>query len=310
MLSIVNALIPVLSLMAIGMLIRRSQFVADPFWPAVEKLTYYLFMPALLIHSLAQKEIGSLPWLPLLLALYGTILISAALLTLWWFLRGRADGGAVFTSVFQGGIRFNTFVALAVAEALFGLDGLLIAAIGAGFIIPLINVLCVTAFSLTVNRSQVSVGGVVLSLVTNPLIVGCMVGGLLNGSGVGLPEPFGGPLRLLGKAAIPLGLMAVGAAYNFDYLRDARRSLLVSCTVQFVVKPLVAAALAISFGLSSTMVVVVVVLMAVPTAPSAYILSRQLGGDSGTMASIITAQTLLSFITLPLTLVWIQYLAV
>ena len=33
-----------------------------------------------------------------------------------------------------------------------------------------------------------------------------------------------------------------------------------------------------------------------PTAPSAYILSRQLGGDTEAMASIITVQTLIAFL--------------
>jgi predicted permease len=45
-----------------------------------------------------------------------------------------------------------------------------------------------------------------------------------------------------------------------------------------------------------------VLFAALPTSSSAFILARQLGGDTALMAAIITAHTLLSFATLPLAL--------
>ncbi|HKJ04490.1 MAG TPA: hypothetical protein VJ974_02750, partial [Geopsychrobacteraceae bacterium] len=205
--SIANALIPVLTLILAGFLIRRTQFLPDSFWPSAEKMTYYLLFPALLIHSLANKKISDLPWREMFFTLEWTILISALLLSSWWFLK-RDKGGPLFTSVFQGGVRFNTYVALAIAEALFGAEGLLLAAMGAGFMIPLINVLCVSAFSLTVGAARVSLKQFFLSLATNPLILGCVIGGSLNVTGIGLHTALESPLMLAGKAALPLGLMA------------------------------------------------------------------------------------------------------
>ena len=46
---------------------------------------------------------------------------------------------------------------------------------------------------------------------------------------------------------------------------------------------------------------------AAPTASSAYTLARQLGGDAPLMAAIVTIQTALSFLTLPLTLKLVGY---
>ncbi len=302
---ITNALFPIFCLILSGFLIRRSEFLPDHFWPSAEKLTYYLLTPALLIHSLANKKIGDQPWREMLFTLEGTLLISAALLSAWWILNRRA-GGALFTSVFQGGVRFNTFVALAIAEALFGTEGMLLAAMGAGFMIPLINVLCVSAFSLTVASAQVTARGFLLSLAGNPLILGCLIGGSLNLSGLGLSPVLEGPLALAGKAAFPLGLMAVGAAYRLGNLSGQWISLAASSLVQLLCKPLIAWWLAAYFGLVGTSAAIAVLLLAVPTAPSAYILSRQLGGDHDTMASIITVQTALSFLTLPITLLLID----
>ncbi|HEX9079159.1 MAG TPA: hypothetical protein VF795_06200, partial [Desulfuromonadaceae bacterium] len=250
MTSITDALIPVLALILTGFVIQRTSFLPPSFWPSAEKLTYFLLMPATLIHSLAGKRIGPLPWLKILLTVEGTLLASAILVTLWW-LADRRMGGPAFTSLFQGGVRFNTFVALALAESLFGPDGLFLAALGAGFMILLINVLCVSVFSIAVNTS----GGIDLKrllgdLLRNPLIIGCVVGVGVNAAGIKLPQAVDGVLALGGKAAFPVGLMAVGAAYRAGTLGRHWQPLVVSCIVQFLCKPLVAWGLSTSLGLS------------------------------------------------------------
>ncbi|WP_136523703.1 AEC family transporter [Geomonas ferrireducens] len=304
MATIINALTPVLSLILVGFLIRRSEFLPSSFWPSAERLTYFLLMPAALIHSLAGKKIGTLPWLNILLTVEGVIVASALLVVLLGA-ANRRMGGGVFTSLFQGGVRFNTFVALALAESLFGKDGLFLAALGAGFMIVLINVLCVSAFSLTVSSSAgIDFKRLGRDLTRNPLIIACVAGIALNASGLKLPTALDGTLLLAGKAAFPLGLMAVGAAYRAGNLALHWQPLVASCTVQFLCKPLVAWQLASATGLSGTAAGVVLLLFSVPTSPASYILSRQMGGDHDSMAAIITAQTCLSFLTLPLT-IWI-----
>lgn len=304
MITIANALIPVLALILVGFFIQRTGFLPPSFWPSAEKLTYYLLMPATLIHNLAGKQLGTLPWLKILLTVEGAVVASALLVTLWW-LANRQLGGEVFTSLFQGGVRFNTFVALALAENLYGRDGLFLAALGAGFMIILINVLCVSAFSLAVNNGTgIDLRRLVGDLLRNPLIIGCVIGVGLNSSGLTLLPAMDGILALGGKAAFPVGLMAVGAAYRADNLMLHWHPLVASSTVQFLCKPLIAWGLATSLGLSGLALSVAVLLFSVPTAPSAYILSRQMGGDHDSMAAIITVQTCLSFFTLPLT-IWL-----
>ena len=305
MTSISNALIPVLGLILTGFFIQRTNFLPPTFWPSAEKLTYFLLMPATLIHSLAGKQIGSLPWLKILLTVEGAVLASALLMIIWWIPNRRRIGGPAFTSLFQGGVRFNTFVALALAENLFGAEGLFLAALGAGFMIMLINVLCVSVFSVAVNHGAgIDVKRLARDLLRNPLIIACVIGVGLNASGLKLPVAIDGVLALGGKAAFPVGLMAVGAAYRAGNLALHWQPLLVSSCVQFLCKPLVAWWLATTLGLSGIAAGVAVLLFSVPTAPSAFILSRQMGGDHDSMAAIITVQTCLSFFTLPLT-IWL-----
>src|SRR5262245_16439119 len=110
MTSITDTLAPVLGMILVGFVIQRTNFLHPSFWPSAEKLTYFLLMPATLIHSLASKKISDLPWLKILLTVEGAVVASALLVILWW-LANRHMGGPAFTSLFQGGVRFNTFVA-------------------------------------------------------------------------------------------------------------------------------------------------------------------------------------------------------
>lgn len=305
MLFIINALTPVLALIIIGFLIKRTNFVPPSFWPSAEKLTFYLFMPAELIHSLAGKEIGSAPWLNILLTIGGALLASVLFVILGWS-TNRRMGGAVFTSLFQGGVRFNSFVTMALAENLFGKDGLFLAALGVGFMTLLASALSVMAFSLVVGSGDFNLKRMTRDLVRNPLILSCATGIGLSASGAKLPMEIDGQLVLLGKAAFPIGLLAVGAAYQTGSIIRHWQPIFVSSGIQFLCKPVVAWWLAATTGLSGIAAGVAVLIFCVPTAPTAYILSKQMGGDHDSMAVIITVQTCLSFFTLPLTL-WLLH---
>lgn len=300
---IIESLFPVLALIAAGFIIQRTNFIPATFWPSAERLTYFLLMPAILIHSLANKKMDSLPWFKILLTVEGTVIVSAVLVTAWW-LFNRKISGETFTSLFQGGVRFNSFVAFALAENLYGRDGLLMAALAGGFMILLINVLCVAAFSMTVNKSSISIKRVLGDLLKNPLIIACVIGVGLNVSGFKIPPAIDGVLLLGGKAAFPIGLMAVGAAYRGGNLLLHKHPLIVTSIIQFLCKPLVAGGLATTLGLSGPSAGVLVLMFCVPTAPAGYILAKQMGGDHEVMASIITTQTCLSFFTMPFT-IWL-----
>ena len=172
-------------------------------------------------------------------------------------------------------------------------------AVAAGFMIVLINLLCVSAFSLWSDAPSKGLGALARDIVGNPLIAACCLGWLLSISGVGLPGITGSILEIVGRAALPFGLLAVGAALRPRALRGHVHPMLFASTVQFVLKPAVAALSVSISGLSGIPAGVLMIFFATPTAPSAYILARQLGGDTETMASIITFQTIAAFIVMP-----------
>ncbi|WP_315983559.1 AEC family transporter [Aliamphritea spongicola] len=139
-------------------------------------------------------------------------------------------------------------------------------------------------------------------LITNPLIIGCLIGLTLNLTGIGLTTSLDNLLLMLGKTALPMALLAVGAALRLGNIGSSIEMIAFTSVMQFLFKPVAALLIGQWLGLEGLTVIIVVIFMAVPTAPSAYVLARQLGGNAPAMASIITVQTLIAFVTLPITL--------
>ncbi|MCB1850261.1 MAG: AEC family transporter [Gammaproteobacteria bacterium] len=294
-----SALLPIMVLIFLGYGLKRARFLPEQSWTGIEKLTYYLLFPALLIRSLGRQTLAGAPWSEMLWVVVGVLLAAAALLLFAHRLHAFSDGPR-FTSVFQGGIRFNTYIALAAAQGLYGAEGLALGSIAAGFMIVLINLLCVSVFMVWGKVQFKGVVPFVRKLLSNPLIIACCIGWSLSLSGIGVPGIATDILEIIGRAALPFGLLAVGAALQPQALRGHFPAIAISALVQFGVKPLFVWLLIIYFGLTGVAADVLIIAFMTPTAPSAYILARQLGGDTESMASIITFQTVLALLVMPL----------
>src|SRR3546814_9445268 len=108
MFSSILAIIPIFLLIAIGTGLKRGNFPGDAFWPLADKMTYFIFFPALLVDNLAHAHLGNLDPTGMLGALLIALIVQAALV---YALRPLMNvDGPAFTSVFQGAVRFNTFV--------------------------------------------------------------------------------------------------------------------------------------------------------------------------------------------------------
>ena len=122
MLTVFAALVPVFLLIVLGFGLRRTMLTQDAAWTGLEQLVYFVLFPALLIDSLARADLASVPIAGVGGALMLSVLIMSALcLLLRPLLRNRLRmSGPAFTSIFQGANRWQTFVALSVADALWG----------------------------------------------------------------------------------------------------------------------------------------------------------------------------------------------
>ena len=298
---IFGALGPIFALILLGLGLRRLEFPGDGFWPAAERFTYFILFPALLVHRLALARLGDYAVGSVAVVIAAQLLGMTALV---YALRSwlQVDGPA-FSSVYQGVIRFNTYVGLAVVLAVFQAEGGAVAALVMAIMIPLINVLCVLVLNMHTGGSA-TIGGVLRGLLVNPLILACLLGIGLNAGGIGLPWGSAAVLEILARAALPLGLLAVGAGLRVTGL--SRPGLLAAVSgLKLLVLPALAGVLCWLVEPGRLETAVLVTFAALPGASTAYILARQLGGDAPLIAAIVTVETALAMLTLPAVLLWV-----
>lgn len=295
MIDLLTTIWPLFALILAGLALRRWGFPGDAFWPAADRLNYFVLFPSLLVTSLAKAPLGDPALMKIAVAIFMTLAVSCAL---FWGARGlRGWPPRRFGPLLQGAIRFNTYLGLAVVGSVFGPAGLAFAAVVIAVLVPTVNILSVVALT---AGDGVRPAALVASLGRNPLILACLVGIAATLSGIGLPFGTDRFLGLFATASLPLGLLCVGAALRLAAARAETPTLLVNALVRLIAMPGLAALAATVIGLDGTALAVMVIVFALPTAPTSYVLTTQLNGDAGLMAGLVTLQTLLSAVTLPI----------
>ena len=198
----------------------------------------------------------------------------------------------------------NTYIGLPLVIAFHDHAALAPAAIFIAFMVPSINVVCVWILA-RYGEGAVSGPALLGELCRNPLIISCVLGIAVNISGIELPVPARKVVELLGHAAPTVGLLCVGAGLDLVAVRSGWQWVAGACVLKLGLMPLIALGIGSALGLSGSELWVLVVFHALPSAPAAYILARQMGGDARLMAGILTAQTAVAVVTLPL---WISAL--
>lgn len=292
------SLFSVFSIIVIGYFFKTIKFPTLEFWNGLDKLTYYVFFPCMLIHSLATAKFDdnlNASWM-VISTICVLFLMTIVLLILQIIFKYN---NKEFTSLFQGSVRYNTYILIAIVEFVYKSEGLILAIFLITFMIPLINVISVMIFSFFVREDkEFSYKKMLISIATNPLILACLIGGILNFSGIGLPFLIKPIIKSLGEPAILLGLLSVGVSLKFGAFKTKKATFWLALPLKLIFMPALAFVIGNFFGVSDIMLGVMILFCAMPTATNSYILAKQLGGDVELMSAIITAEVIFSFFTL------------
>jgi predicted permease len=285
-------LLPDFLLILLGFVICRGTGLDRPVWEAAEKLVYFLLFPVLLFNSIVKSPLQPVQTLHLVLAGVGTVAIGivvALALGRWPGVDKRRHASGA-----QVAYRFNSYIALALAERLQGAPGLAWVALLIALSVPLCNVAAVWPLA---RHGGHSYGR---ELMRNPLIISTVLGLAGNVAGLQLPEALATALQRIGVAALPLGLMAVGAGLTVGGLKAAPGLAAALLGIRHALLPAVAIGLTLALHLAPEQSTIVVLFAALPTAASAYVLAARMGGDGGYVAGLVTVSTLLGMVSVPL----------
>jgi malonate transporter and related proteins len=300
MIAIFSALAPVFLMIAFGYILKNRALISDGFWAPAEKMTFYAFFPALLLINTAKADFGDIAVAPMIWASASGVLIISGL-TLWMRPRLGLDGPA-FTSVFQGTIRPNVYLGIAAAVALYDSAGLTLISVSIAVLVPLVNILSVIVLvrHATHNGEIPGWSQTLGPVARNPLILACAAGIILNVTGIGGPPLISPFLEILGRAALPVGLLAVGAGLDFNAMARAGKTVGLTTATKVIGLPAVTFLTCHLFGVSGLSLTITVLYAALPVSATSYVLARQMGGDTALLAATITATTVAAMITMPL----------
>ncbi|MGB5867179.1 MAG: AEC family transporter [Arcobacteraceae bacterium] len=304
---IINTLIPIFLLILLGYFFKTIKFPDESFWKHLDRFNYFVLFPALLINKLLTADIRNITSFDFIVVTFiSLIVISVILIIINQKLKFEKSA---FTSIYQGAIRFNTYVFLALIDALLSTEGFVLAMLLITFIIPVVNVFCISVFSVYVPKNKITVISFAKSILKNPLILSCIFGGTVNLLGFTFPDVIRNTLSIMSSAALPLGLLSVGVGLHLSEIKDTKMAMIVSSVAKLLVLPLIIFLIGGVFGLESDKMVLLILFASMPTASSAYVLARELGGDLKLISSIISIQTILSIFTISI-IIWLLDIAI
>ncbi len=287
---------PIFLVMAAGWLLRRLRWIDDHFVETGSRLVYSLALPALIITSLVKVDLGEMVH-PRHVG-YGVVASLASFLVLWlisayWPGPGR-DRGVFVQGAFRGNLGI---IGVAVCASLYGSTGLAIGSVLLAGITLTYNILSVYALSAS-GSSRLSMSALVKGMLRNPLIISILIGLLLAGLKVPVPDLILTSAAYFGQMTLPLALLCVGATLSLDALRHGSALAFTATAIKLVAIPLLLTLGAIQFDFSPLELGTLFAMFAAPTATVSYVMARSLGGNHQLAASIIAMTTLFAPVSL------------
>ncbi len=295
-------LLPDFSLILCGYLVCRFTLLNRPVWEKVETLVYYFLFPITLFHAIVKSPLNLGDASNLIFAAWAMSLTGIALAYSlpWWpglkrhmDLRGHAGSAQI-------AFRFNTFVALALAERLAGPSGLALMALLAGVCIPLYNVAAVWPMARASGR------GFAGELLRNPFIIATALALAANVLGLSIPGWIEPAVARISASSLALGLLAAGAGLQIKALAKGRAMGLSLLSIRHLALPLIAFGLARLLALTPLQTTTLMLFAGMPTSPNAYVLAARMGYDGAQVAALVTLSTLLGLASIPFALGLIQ----
>ena len=305
----VNAVLPIILMVALGYLLRRMGFINEDFAKKGNKLVFRVFLPTMLFLNVynieASMDIGVTYIIFAVIATF--VFYFAGILISFVATKEQKRRAPFIQAVFRSNY---ALIGIPLAEAFYGKEGVAVAALLSAVSIPLFNVLAVVTFAVFADGEKPSVKKIFRDIVTNPLIIGVMLGVVMlllkNGlASVGVTQtlsdltPIYKFLNYLSNMATPLALIVLGAQFEFSAIPGMKREIIVSTLMRIIIVPTVAIGIAVISGFfGGAHIAAFVALFGTPVAVSTVPMTQELGGDSAFAGQLVVWTTLLSGITL------------
>ncbi|WP_196888807.1 AEC family transporter [Aureivirga sp. CE67] len=281
-----------------GYILKRTIIKSETFWHRINNLLYYILLPILFIGEISKSNLENIAYGNLIII----VLLALSIMTLLLFgiKKMFRIEGAKFTSVFQGVIRYNSYILIGVYTVIMPQNGILLFSILSIFLLIFTNTLSVMVLELYCSKNKPSLLSFILGNFKNPLILSILIGLLFRLFHIEFPEKVNQELIPLAKVTIVLSLLIIGAGLRIEDLRKNKLLLIGTSFLKLILLPIIAIILLQFFDVDKTIKTAIIIFCTSPCAFNSYILSKQMNGDAELMASIILVVTFASIITMPI----------
>lgn len=288
-----QAILPIFGLIMLGYLLGWRHWLAGEAAAGLANITFKLFMPAVLFTGIARAQLSEGMSPMLLLAYFGPVLAIFILVGLVAHrLLGRASPLGL-TAAYSN----NVLVGIPLVTTLLGPESLVY--VFAILVFHSLILFSLQSFYGAFGSAQKVSGTALLKNLANPLIVGLLLGALLNVSGLGLPQPVWRMADWLAQAALPCALIVLGISLSRYRLRPSTTVLGLALVKLGLFPLLVWYVGGVLPGLSHEARSVLVLLAACPSGVNvlAFVINQE---DTRVVSSTVFLSTLLAAISLPL----------
>lgn len=298
----VEAIMPIFILMLLGYLIKRWRLADKQCFDGMNKLAFRVFLPVLLFYNIYKTETADV-FNPKVIA-FGIIGVLCVFIAGYFLVFALSKDNAKRGVMLQGFFRTNfAIVGIPLVGYICGEGSGGVTAVTVAIMIPVFNVLAVTALErFKDGNEKLQVMNLLKGVITNPLIIGCLVGILFFVLDIKLPPLLERPVKDVASIATPLSIIVLGSVFELTDTKAYAKEISIVVGIRLVLVPLIMLPIAVWLGFTGEALVCTMVLFSAPVAVSSFAMAREMGGDERLAVQLIAISSALCLLTL---FIWI-----
>lgn len=289
--NILATIAPIFIIIAFGFFLTHKRVLSERFISEANRFVFQFPLPFLIFIGIVKSGLTSTGCLPILTVTVPSFVIMGIALVIAKICRyERGKLGSFVQSTFHGNV---TYVGLAVLFYMFGEQGLEKGSLLAGTLILFNNALAIAVLSLSSGRHE-GLLKILLSIVRTPIIVATFAAIIFVLLNLSLPAVLMKSLEIVANISLPLALIIIGGSISPAMLRKTFRPAILNTVLKMFALPAVALVFYRMCTPVISQAVPAIILLATPTAITAYIMARELEGDAELASGCITLSTFVS----------------
>lgn len=302
-----NATAPVFLLMVLGYVFKQIGWIDDEFAAKMNRFVFQVPLPVLVFKDLATVDFTEVWDTKFVGYCFGITLLSILLALLISFLWKEKSIQGEFVQVSYRSSA--AILGVALIQNIYGNAGMApLMIIGS---VPLYNMMAVIVLTI-LSPEEKKLDARVLKkaakgIVTNPIIIGIVVGLLWSVLRIPMPAILEKTVSNVGAVATPMGLMAMGASFEFQKAFAKLKPALVATFLKLIGFCMVFLPLAIEFGFRREKLIAILVMLGSASTVSCYVMAKNMGHEGTLTSSVVMLTTIFAAFTLTM---WLYILKV